>query len=125
LAIIGLLVKHANGLIDVNTHQENWRVEVSMDNLTGKIFRVDRADNFTDSLNSIFNDILNMLTSLYNQQPNESFSSVTNFFKTDKTYYNIVVENVRDRWLRDPYELGKLQEKIHLCFNYNSDDNEG
>jgi hypothetical protein len=117
LAVVGLLIKHNKGLVNVNTGAEGWKVEISRDNLSGEIFKMDRSDNFSETVDSIFNDILNMLSALFEQQPEGEFSSVTNFFKTDKTYYNIVVENIKRRWFRDQYELKKIQEKINLCFN--------
>lgn len=118
LAIICFLIKFSRKQIDLklNPNSTDWVLEVTMDNLYGPLFNPKRGDDYEKVLNSIFNDIIQMLASLYTSIESTE-TSVTNFFKTDNKYHSIILERVRNHFLLDEYEFKKFNEKFVQVFN--------
>lgn len=117
LAIIGFLIKYRRGTIDIKLDSNNneWVSEVTSDTLSGPLFDPNRPDDYIKPLNSLFNDIVMFLSSLYDSR-GETETSVTNFFKTDKKYFTIILDSARARMIFDEYEYTKIKEKMDQVF---------
>ena len=117
LAIICFLLKHKRGLVDLklDTNSPEWSADVVIDNLCGKLFKEDRPDDYEKILNSIFNQIIRTIAVLYESREKLE-TSVTNFFKTDKKYHNIILERIKAEYIIDDYEYERLAEKLNKVF---------
>ncbi len=117
LSIICFLLKYKRKLINVNidTSTQDWVTEVSSDNLYGELLRPNRPDNFEKILNSVFNQIIRTLSTLYESR-GELETSVTNFFKTDKKYHSIILERIKTEFIQDDYEYDRLSDKLDKIF---------
>lgn len=117
LAIIGFLLKHRRGQIDLSldTSSKSWISDITVDNLSGEILDPNRPDDFIKPLFSVFTAIVMTLSSLYKSRE-ESESSVTNFFKTDKKYYSIIMDRIKSGIILDEYEYEKMKEKLDKVF---------
>jgi len=117
LSIIGILIKYKRNLIDFSkidfSKPNTVHEQLSKDNLKGKIFSEDRADDFLLALNSLFIDIIGELATLYTGLK-EQESSVTNFFKTDRKYYIHVVERIKTQFIIDEWKYKQIEEKMKI-----------
>jgi hypothetical protein len=117
LSVICFLIKEKRGCIDVSldSSKQEWVLDVTADNLNGLLLRSDRPDDFERVLNSIFNQVVRTLATLYESR-GELETSVTNFFKTDKKYHSIILERIKTEFIIDEYEYDKLSEKMNIVF---------
>ncbi len=108
LAIIGFMIKEKRGLIDIRkiSSKEEWEREISKDNLIGKIFSVHQLENSEITLNGFFRDIIIELADLYATRADEE-KTVTNFFKLDEKYRDVILKRFVDRW----YPEGTIRAK--------------
>ena len=117
LAIVGLLLKHRRHLINLNlgTNSSDWISDINSDNLNGKLFDPNRPDDFEKPLFSLFKQIVMTLSNHYTSR-GDLESSVTNFFKTDKKYYSIILDNIKSRIILDNWEYTSVKEKMDKVF---------
>lgn len=117
LAIIGFLIKYSRQKIDIklDSGSSEWVTEITGDVLNGPLFDVDRPDDYLVVLNSLFNQIIMALLNLYNSR-GDTETSVTNFFKTDKKYFTIILEFIKSSVILDEYEFRKVREKLEMVF---------
>ena len=118
LSIILFLIKHMRGKINLNLDAKSpeWVLEVTADDIEGSLFKPDCPDEFEKILESIFNQIIRTLAILFESRQGLE-SSVTNFFKTDKKYHQVILDEIKLRCLLDEYEYDKLKEKLSLIFH--------
>lgn len=117
LAIIGFLIKHKRQKIDMKlaTNSTEWISDVTSDVLTGPLFDVERPDDYIEALNSLFNQIIMALQHLYWSR-GDTETSVTNFFKTDKKFFTVILEAIKSGMILDTYEYGKVKDKMDKVF---------
>ncbi len=117
LAVLCFLIKNKRKLVNtkLDTLSQDWVSDVTSDNLSGPILKPDRPDDFDKILNSILNQIIRALATLYESR-GDLETSVTNFFKTDKKYHSIILERIKTEFIIDDYEFEKLSEKLNLIF---------
>ena len=117
LAIIGFLIKYSRQKIDIklDSGSSEWVTEITGDVLNGPLFDVDRPDDYLVVLNSLFNQIIMALLNLYNSR-GDTETSVTNFFKTDKKYFTMILEFIKSSVILDEYEFRKVREKLEMVF---------
>lgn len=117
LAIIGFLIKNDRKLLDLSLSVEKgeWVSDVTSDNLEGELFDPNRPDDFLKALYSLFNQLIQSLSTLYISR-GELESSVTNFFKTDKKYHSIILDHIKSRIILDDYEYEIIKGKMDKIF---------
>ncbi len=116
LATICFLVKYKRKLLDLALDAESgaWASDVMLDNIRGPLF-CNLPDNYVVIINSIFNDLVNLIYTLFNSLQ-DSEGSVTNFLKKDKTYHSIILNRVKSTLLVDEYNKNKIFEKMDQIF---------
>lgn len=117
LSIVGFMIKYNRKQIDINldSNSTEWISDVTSDILTGPLFDIDRPDDYTGALNSLFNQIIMSLLNLYTAR-GDTETSVTNFFKTDRKYFAVILESIKSSILLDEYEFSKVKEKMDKVF---------
>lgn len=117
LAIIGFIIKYNRQQIDIKLESSSaeWVSDLTSDTLTGSLFDKDRPDDYRDALNSLFNQIIMALLNLYTSR-GDTETSVTNFFKTDKKYFSVILEFIKSSIILDEYEFRKVKEKMDQIF---------
>lgn len=117
LAIIGFLIKNDRELLDLSlpVDKGEWVSDVTSDNLEGELLDPNRPDDFLKALHSLFNQLIQSLSTLYVSR-GELESSVTNFFKTDKKYHSIILDHVKSRIILDEYEYEIIKGKMDKIF---------
>lgn len=118
LAIIGFIIKYNRQQIDIKLESSSaeWVSDLTSDTLTGSLFDKDRPDDYRDALNSLFNQIIMALLNLYISR-GDTETSVTNFFKTDKKYFSVILEFIKSSIILDEYEFRKVKEKMDQIFH--------
>ena len=117
IAIIGFIIKYNRQQIDIklDSSSTEWISDLTSDTLTGSFFDKDRPDDYRDALNSLFNQIIMALLNLYTSR-GDTETSVTNFFKTDKKYFSVILEFIKSSIILDEYEFRKVKEKMDQIF---------
>ena len=117
LAIIGFIIKYNRQQIDIKLESSSaeWVSDLTSDTLTGPLFDKDRPDDYKNALNSLFNQIIMALLNLYTSR-GDTETSVTNFFKTDKKYFSVILEFIKSSIILDEYEFRKVKEKMDKIF---------
>lgn len=117
LAIIGFIIKYNRQQIDIKLESSSaeWVSDLTSDTLTGPLFDKDRPDDYKNALNSLFNQIIMALLNLYTSR-GDTETSVTNFFKTDKKYFSVILEFIKSSIILDEYEFRKVKEKMDQIF---------
>lgn len=110
LAIIFYLYKFFNEIIE-SCFDEN----LSKYNITNTILTMNyKDDDFDETLNDLFTFLLRELKIFYNIRKNElKLTSYSNFFKTDKTYQEIILYEM-DKVLSDNYDSKRLKEYMRI-----------
>ncbi|WP_319021030.1 AIPR family protein, partial [Psychrobacter sp. FME61] len=117
LAIIGFIIKYNHQQIDIKLESSSaeWVSDLTSDTLTGPLFDKNRPDDYRHALNSLFNQIIMALLNLYTSR-GDTETSVTNFFKTDKKYFSVILEFIKSSIILDEYEFHKVKEKMDKIF---------
>lgn len=117
LAIMGFIIKYNRQQIDIKleSNSPEWVSDLTSDTLTHSLFDKDRPDDYKDALNSLFNQIIMALLNLYTSR-GDTETSVTNFFKTDKKYFSVILEFIKSSIILDEYEFRKVKEKMDQVF---------
>lgn len=117
LAVIGFLLKHKRQKIDMklDSSTNEWISDVTSDVLTGPLFDVGRPDDYVEALNSLFTQVIMALQNVYLSR-GDTETSVTNFFKTDKKFFTVILEAIKSNMILDTYEYSRVQEKLDKVF---------
>jgi len=102
LGIVGFMIKEKRNTINIRkvSNEEEWENEVTQDNLDSKIFSEFSEEDIEDRLKGFFNDIIVEVTDLYQSREAEE-KTVSNFFKTDLKYRNVILKRFVDRWYQE------------------------
>ena len=114
IAVIGFLIKWKRGLVDNSKPANIWKSKVHEDNINSSFLNQDRLDD--KAVYALFNRIVVLLKKEISSRNNE-FTSISNFFKLDSTYNNIILETLEQNYMRyeDDYEdLVKRLNKIFI-----------
>ena len=113
LAIIFYLYKRFNGIVK-NCMDES----LNEDNIVNTRLTLDyKEDDYDNKLNSLFKFIIKKLSDIYEKRKESlKLTSYSNFFKTDKTYQEVILAEF-DRILDDDWDREKL-EKFMNVFDY-------
>jgi len=95
-SLVGFLIKWNRGLIDSNVLGDSvkWVEAITADNLKGPLFSLDRPDDQWDVLFSVFERLVGEVADIYKDGvggTDKSFSTVTNLFKSDEKYHNVIL----------------------------------
>lgn len=83
------------------------------DNIYGNLTLSYGENDYDEKLFYLFKYIIRKLTDLYKiKRIDLNLTSYSNFFKTDKTYVDVILKDV-DEWLSDEFDL----EKINKCMS--------
>ncbi len=83
------------------------------DNIYGSLTLSYSKDDYDEKIFYLFKYIIRKLTDLYKiKRIDLNLTSYSNFFKTDKTYVDVILKDV-DEWLSDEFDL----EKINKCMS--------
>lgn len=83
------------------------------DNIYGNLTLSYSENDYDEKLFYLFKYIIRKLTDLYKiKRIDLNLTSYSNFFKTDKTYVDVILKYV-DEWLSDEFDL----EKINKCMS--------
>lgn len=103
IAIIGFMLKIKRKKIDVKrvVKEDDWENHITEDNLVGRIFSGKLPDNYKDYLFGLFSDIILEVKDLYEHREAEE-KAVSNFFKTDSKYRNVILKQIIARYYNNP-----------------------
>jgi len=110
IAIIGFMIKAKRKLIDFSLAQDEevWELEIGTDNISGSLFSCYDGTDFRDILDGLFSFIVYQLYSVYTQRSKEE-KTVSNFFKTDAKYRNIIIKHLIQKVYQIKIERNKLE----------------
>ena len=106
LALIGFLIKYKRNQINFRLFStDEWKNNIEEDCICGSIFS--NNDEFETQINSLFHLLIIELSDLYKTREHEE-KNVSNFFKTDTKYRNIILKHFIDRILNNEYKMKEL-----------------
>ena len=113
IAIVGFFVKYKRGLIDIKKIQndDQWKINITNDNLTGNIFNKNLSDDFHIILNSFFMSIILELESVYNE---DKYKTVSNFFKVDNFYFKDILHHFKNRFIDLEFKKIELNKYLEI-----------
>lgn len=110
LAIVFYLYKRFKGIVEDYTDENLSKYNIMNVDLTMNY----KEDDYDERLRDLFKFIVRQLKIYYSTKKNDlKLTSYSNFFKTDKTYQDIILFEI-DRSLRDSYDREKLQEYMKI-----------
>ncbi|MBR9847018.1 MAG: hypothetical protein GYB35_13335 [Algicola sp.] len=115
-ALIGLFIKNKRNLISFNGYSknENWAIELQEDNLEDHLFSQNYIkDDFELKLNGLFQLIIMELSNLYKMREKEE-KNVSNFFKTDNKYQNIIIKHFIDSIFNNEYRMKEVNDYLEI-----------
>lgn len=117
LAIIGFMLKVKHKHIDLKkiSKEDVWENHVTADNLTERIFKDKLPDDFKTYLFGLFSDIILELKTLYENREAEE-KAVSNFFKTDSKYRNVILERIVNRYYQNPMKSKERDGYLSIFF---------
>lgn len=87
---------------------------VNEDNIEGLLTLNYHEDDYEEKLNFLFKFIIKKLSDLYSIKEKElNLTSYSNFFKTDKTYTDIILREI-DTILEDEYDFDKIKKYMNI-----------
>jgi len=115
LAITGFIIKMKRGLIDLKKmkNETDWELEIKKDNLEGGIFADIQIDELERRLYGFFNDMIIEVEDIYNTRSEEELT-VSNFFKKDGNYRNVILRRLVDRYYVQPGSLRAKDLRYYL-----------
>ena len=119
LGIVGFMIKEKRNFVDLRliSNEEEWEQNVSQDCLEGSFFSTDfKIDEIEERLFGYFNDIIIELEDLYKSREKEE-KTVSNFFKLDSKYLNVILKRFVDRWHRQG--VARWRDRIHYLEIFN------
>ena len=110
LAIVFYLYKRFNGI--VSNYLDERLTEDNIENT--KLTLNYRGDDYEKKLDDLFKFIIKKLSDVYEKRKESlKLTSYSNFFKTDKTYQEIILKEI-DRSLDDEWDKEKLQSFMSI-----------
>lgn len=105
LAVIGFILKAKKGIVDINKirHSEQWEREVKKDEIIGRMFTnlINKdPEEFEKVLTGFFNELVDTIKVIYENRIQEE-TSISNFFKSDKKYREIILKGIIQRFFRE------------------------
>ena len=122
LALIGFLIKYeknhfSDEMIKVIINGSDDRKiaenvgKDDLNNFNGKLFATN--DTYIEDMESLFYELIEILSEKYqSEEENNRTTSYSNFFKTDKTYYTIIVPTLLKAYLNKQKWRIKIQEYL-------------
>ena len=111
IAIIGFLVKYNRKFITLPTDGINnsWQSKLCKDNIVDGIFKDNLSDNFEEEI--LFPLFSLMIKLIFDSYEKSKLSSVSNFLKVDKRYYEDILRDLTGKLgnnlEKDPWEKGR------------------
>lgn len=99
LGLVGFFIKVSKQLVDKSKigNQEDWELEVTADNLKGRILSDLPDEELESRLYGFFNEMVNEIYGIYEPRIKEE-KTVSNFFKSDDKYRNIILKRIIERY---------------------------
>ena len=115
MALMGFLIKHKRGLLDLSKikNTESWVMEIQKDNLKGPLFSDYKQDDFLDKLEALFLDIIIELMSKYNSVAAVE-KTVPNFFKTDSKYSDVIIKHIVERFINHKMKKKEIDSYMQI-----------
>jgi hypothetical protein len=111
LAIIAFFIKYYRKKIDIKKiiNFDIWEIEITHNDLTGHIFSDYQGSDFDVVITSLFSFIVFEIKTIYSLRISaKEETSVSNFFKLDKRYREIILKHFIDRIFKIPIENDRL-----------------
>jgi hypothetical protein len=103
-----------NGDIDLNDIISDPEIVTTQDFIYGKFINNYRKDDFEEKITALIVQIIYCLEEIYNRQLSTgSITSVSNLFKTDKKYRELIVRHTLQN-LNMPYHKGQFDSCIEI-----------
>jgi len=116
LACIGFLlaaVKRKQIDIKKIVSEDDWEKELTKGSFKGIIFKEPKIGDFETILDSLFSDLVLEISSLYQGRVNEE-KTVSNFFKTDKKYRNVILKHLISRYVNNKMKANELDKYLNI-----------
>lgn len=117
MAVIGFFIKVKRGLVDLtkirNDNKDVWINHLQTDNIQGKIFSDYSGDDLNDLLESLFTEIISQIATLYQTREKEE-KTVSNFFKKDDSYTNIILSYLITNLFNKPVKKKELDVYLQI-----------
>jgi hypothetical protein len=81
--------------------------------MSGRIFTKKMPDDFDTYLFGLFSAIIYELSSLYEMREKEE-KTVSNFFKTDPKYRNVILKHFITRWYKNPMKVKEVEQYLQI-----------
>ena len=113
IAIIGFLIKWKRGIVDFNKTTSSWKQQVQEDNIRTPFLNQDREDDKV--IYALFNKIVIQLRKEIELRESK-FTSISNFFKLDSTYNDIILEHFEQSFLRYEDDYEDILRRLNKAF---------
>lgn len=119
IAILGFFMKVERSLFKItNLMDGTLKNGIHIDNLNNTIIDKYRSDDFNTLLNELFYKIILILSDLYDiQREKINTTSVSNFFKTDKNYIDIILPYIIKRIYNQYTVINEYKKKYFIIFD--------
>ena len=114
ISLFGISYFLENGDIDLNDIISDPEIVTTQDFIYGKFINNYRKDDFEERITALIVQIIYCLEEIYNRQLSTgSITSVSNLFKTDKKYRELIVRHTLQN-LNMPYHKGQFDSCIEI-----------
>ena len=114
ISLFGISYFLENGDIDLNDIISDPEIVTTQDFIYGKFINNYRKDDFEEKITALIVQIIYCLEEIYNRQLSTgSITSVSNLFKTDKKYRELIVRHTLQN-LNRPYHKGQFDSCIEI-----------
>ena len=115
LAIIGFMISVKKKMIDINNigNEDEWEKVLGKNGMSGRIFAKKMPDDFDTYLFGLFSAIIYELSSLYEMREKEE-KTVSNFFKTDPKYRNVILKHFITRWYKNRMKVKEVEQYLQI-----------
>ena len=119
MALIGLLIKNEKNYFDstaiktiINGSDDKKIAEIiGGDNLSGFLFS--NVDDYVERIENLIYELIEVISDKYETEEEAGrTTSYSNFFKTDKTYYTIIVPTVMKKYCNKEKFRKTIQEYL-------------
>lgn len=117
-SIVGFMIKVKRNLINTSLirNEVEWANELDKDCMPNKLFVDNLPDNFEIILESLFGNIIREVATAYSDRESEE-KTVSNFFKTDPKYRNIILKRIKSVFYDDVIRKKDLTDNYLSIFN--------
>lgn len=95
----------------MSRENKSFEKECQLDNISGPIFDPQRPDDFDAAFNSVLNTLILDLATIINNE-----DIVSNFLKTDKIYFETILERFKNNFIFDEYNNADFFKKFDKVF---------